>query len=263
MVVGNWRVEGWAGRGVYGTVYRAVSLHAGPAFPGALKLALHAEDPRFAREVQLLSLFDHPSIPHLLDHGVWQGPGGPLHPFLVMEWVNGVPLYEQARLQPPSTLQVLRWLSQLADALAALEAQQVVHRDVKGGNVLVRRTDGRAMLMDFGTGLYPGAVTLTPSLYFPGTPAYRSPESWLFERQFNTDASARYRATAADDLYALGVTACRLLTGEYPEVGAPVRDEQGRWHLRRSRLRKRLPPGLMRKPRRRRLQGRWPRSPLE
>ncbi len=229
--VGNWRVEGWAGRGVYGTVYRAVSLHAGPAFPGALKLALHAEDPRFAREAQLLSLFDHPSIPRLLDHGVWQGPGGLLHPFLVMEWVDGVRLYEHARLHPPSTLQVLSWLSQLADALAALEAREVVHRDVKGGNVLVRRTDGRAMLMDFGTGIYPGAVTLTPPLLFPGTPVYRSPESWLFERQFSTGASARYRAAPADDLYALGVTACRLLTGEYPELGAAQQDEQGRWHL--------------------------------
>jgi hypothetical protein len=229
-VVGNWRVEGWAGRGVYGTVYRAVPLHGGHASPVALKLALHAEDPRFAREAHLLSLFEHPSIPRLLDHGAWQGPGGRLHPFLVMQWVDGVPLYEQARLQPPSALQVLSWLSQLADALAALEAREVVHRDVKGGNVLVRRSDGRAMLMDFGTGISPGAVTLTPPLYFPGTPAYRSPEAVLFELQFSRDASARYRATPADDLYALGVTACRLLTGEYPEVGGPLQDAQGRWH---------------------------------
>jgi eukaryotic-like serine/threonine-protein kinase len=230
-VVGNWRVEAWAGRGVYGTVYRAVPLHARHAFPVALKLALHPEDPRFAREVHLLSLFEHPSIPRLLDHGAWQGPGGLRHPFLVMEWVDGVRLYDHARLHPPSSLQVLRWLSQLADALTELEAREVVHRDVKGGNVLVRRTDGRAMLMDFGTGIYPGAAMLTPPLWFPGTPAYRSPESWLFELQFSRDASARYRPAPADDLYALGVTACRLLTGEDPELGAPLRDEHGRWHL--------------------------------
>jgi hypothetical protein len=125
---------------------------------------------------------------------------------------------------------VLGVLAGLAGALAATHALGGVHRDVKGGNVLVRRSDGRAMLMDFGTGLYPGAVTLTPPLYFPGTPAYRSPEAVLFELQFSRDASARYRATSADDLYALGVTACRLLTGEYPEVGGPLQDEQGRWH---------------------------------
>src|SRR3954465_14381316 len=70
-VVGDWRVEAWASRGVYGTVYRAVPLQAPHASPAALKLALHPEDPRFAREVHLLSLFDHPSIPRLLDHGAW------------------------------------------------------------------------------------------------------------------------------------------------------------------------------------------------
>ncbi len=230
-VVGNWRVEAWAGRGVYGTVYRAVPLQAGHVSPVALKLALHPADPLFEREVHLLSLFDHPSIPRLLDHGMWLGPGGLLHPFLVMQWVDGVPLYDQARLQPLSPLQVLRWLSQLADALAALEARKVVHRDVKGGNVLVRRSDGRAMLMDFGTGIYPGAVTLTPPLWFPGTPAYRSPESWLFELQIRGDATARYLSASADDLYALGVTACRLLTGEYPEPGVPLQDKHGNWHM--------------------------------
>jgi serine/threonine protein kinase len=224
-------VEAPAGRGVYGTVYRAEPLHAGHASPGALKLALHPGDARFEREVHLLSLFEHPSIPSLLDHGLWRGPGGLHHPFLVMQWVDGVPLYEQARLQPPSLLQVLRWLGQLAEALAVLEARGVVHRDVKGGNMLVRRSDGRAMLMDLGSGIYPGAYTLTPPLVFPGTPAYRSPESWLFEMQFSRDATARYRATPADDLYALGVVACRLLTGAYPEMGAPLRDEQGRLHL--------------------------------
>jgi serine/threonine protein kinase len=229
--VGLWRVEAWAGCGVHGAVYRAVPMDNPLAAPVALKVALFPNNPRFAREVEVLSRAHHPSLPELYGHGAWQAPDGALHPFLAMQWVDGVPLYEQARLQPPSFLQVPRWLGQLAEALVAMEARGVVHRDVKGGNMLVRRSDGRAMLMDFGTGIYPGAATLTPPQWFPGTPAYRSPESWLFELQFSRDATARYQASPADDLYALGVTACRLLTGEYPEPGAPLQDEHGRWHL--------------------------------
>lgn len=239
-VMGDWRVEEWAGRGVYGAVYRAVPLRAGPSAPVALKLALLPEDPRFLREVELLSRCDHPSIPKLWGQGAWQSPSGTVHPFYVMEWVEGVRLYAQARRQPVTAEQVRCWLAQLASALAVLHAQGAVHRDLKGDNVLVRRSDGRAMLMDFGTCFYPGAATLTPPLGFPGTPAYRAPEAWLFERQFERDAMARYRATPADDLYALGVTACRLLTGEHAEPAHAFQDEHGTWHFERVAT----PPGF-------------------
>jgi hypothetical protein len=90
--------------------------------------------------------------------------------------------------------------------------------------------------MDFGTGLYPGAAPLTPALSFPGTPLYRSPESWLFEMRFYRDAQARFRPAPADDLYALGVTACRLLSGEYPEPAMPTRDEHGELRMPGVRL---------------------------
>ncbi|HYI02816.1 serine/threonine-protein kinase [Hyalangium sp.] len=243
--VGPWRVEGWAGCGIYGAVYRAVPDATEHATPVALKLALHPGDPRFAREGVLLSRVHHPSVPGLVAHGDWQHPGGPLYPFVAMEWVDGVPLYDQARLHPASCQQVLHWLAQLASALAALHAQGLVHRDVKGANILVRRADGRAVLTDFGTGIYPGAATLTPPLWFPGTPAYRSPESWLFELQFYREPTARYHAGPADDLYALGVTACTLLTGAYPEPGEPTQDEHGTWHLEAVIA----PPALLNNPR--------------
>jgi hypothetical protein len=243
-VVGTWRVEAWAGCGVHGAVYRAVSLRDEHASPVALKVALHPADPRFAREVELLSRCDHPSIPRLLDQGSWQSPAGTLHPFLVMQWVDGVPLYDQARLHPPHPPQVRLWLAQLAQALAALHAQGAVHRDLKGDNVMVRRSDGRAMLMDFGTGLYPGAAPLTPAMGFPGTPVYRSPESWLFELRFYSSSTARYTFAPADDLFALGVTACRLLTGEYPQPTEPSRDEHHTWHLENVLL----PPALLSNP---------------
>ncbi len=243
-VVGGWRVQAWAGHGSYGAVYRAVPCQNERSSPVALKLALHPDDPRFAREVVLLSRSEHPSIPRLVDHGSWRSASGTLHPFLVMEWVDGGPLYEQARLHPPNAAQVRLWLAQLAQALAVLHAQGAVHRDLKGDNVLVRRSDERAMLMDSGTGLYPGAASVTPAMGFPGTPLYRSPEAWLFEIQFHGSTTALYRPTAADDLYALGVTACRLLTGEYPELSEPFRDEHGAWPLKGVRL----PPALLRSP---------------
>lgn len=229
--VGPWRVESWAGRGVYGAVYRAVPVADAHADPVALKVALFPDDPRFAREVELLSRAHHPSLPELYGHGVWQASGGTLHPFLAMQWVAGLHLYDWARMHAPSPAQVLRLLAQLAGALHALHSLGCLHRDVKGENVLLRYPDSHAFLMDLGSGLHPGAATLTPPTVYPGTPAYRSPESWLFELQSRHKPSARYQAGPKDDLYALGVTACRLLTGEYPEPAAPTRDGHGAWRL--------------------------------
>ncbi len=97
------------------------------------------------------------------------------------------------------------------------------------------------MLTDFGTGIYPGADALTPPACLPSTPAYRSPEATVLELNALQDSSVRHMAQPADDLYALGVTACRLLTGEYPEPADPARDEQGHWSLQSVRV----PPQLL------------------
>ncbi|MDC0714158.1 serine/threonine-protein kinase [Stigmatella sp. ncwal1] len=230
-LVGSWRVLAWAGGGVHGAVYQAVPVNMERAPPGALKLALLPRDPRFAREVELLSRVHHPSLPRLRDSGIWQHPGGTLHPFFVMDWVDGAPLYDWAQRHLPSSQQVLRLLAQLARALQALHAQGCLHRDVKGDNVLVRHSDNLALLTDLGSGRYPDASTLTPGTLPPGTPAYRSPEACLFELQFFRNPQAHYSAQPTDDLYSLGVTAYRLVTGEYPEFCEPFRDEAGTWHL--------------------------------
>jgi hypothetical protein len=230
-VVGAWRVVAWGGRGVYGAVYRAVRVEVEDEHSGAvaLKLALLPKDPRFAREVALLEGSHHPSIPRLVDSGEWQHPTGTIHPFIVMEWIDGAPLYEWTRQHNPDSQQVIQLLGQLAGALQALHAQGAVHRDVKGDNVMVRHSDSRAILTDLGSGLPPEASLLTPQSLIPGTPAYRSPEAELFPLRFGRDATARYCAGPADDLYALGVTGYRLVTGQYPEFGEPFQDEAGTW----------------------------------
>jgi serine/threonine protein kinase len=207
-----------AGRGAHGAVYRALHVGQEHAPPVALKLALFPGDVRFAREVGMLSRCHHPHIPRLIDHGEWEYPSGTRHPYVAMQWIDGVPLYDWARLYHPTSQQMLRLLAQLALALQYLHAQDAVHRDVKGDNTLVRRSDGCLFLTDFGSSTYLGAAPLTRSSLPPGTPAYRSPEAWLFAALHRQDG-AHYTAGPADDLYALGVTACRLVTGAYPELG--------------------------------------------
>jgi serine/threonine protein kinase len=100
--LGPWRVLSLGGRGTHGTVYRAE--HTGHAPPGlvALKLAHRPMDPRFEREAEVLWRLRHPHVPRLLDRGWSRGPGEGLYPFLVMEWVEGVPLYAWAS-QPGRT----------------------------------------------------------------------------------------------------------------------------------------------------------------
>jgi hypothetical protein len=213
--------------GAYGAVYRAERVGDEGAGYVALKLAMHPGDERFEREVALLSRIFHPNVPRLRDYGVWIHAGG-VFPYLVMDWVEGVPLYEWARGRGLSSRQVLRTLAQVARALAATHAVGGVHRDVKGGNVLVRREDARALLIDFGACDFHGARTLTRELLPPCTPWYRSPESLRWQERHWNRRGAHYEPGPADDVYALGVTAYRFTTGTYPPpLEEVVQDEKG------------------------------------
>jgi hypothetical protein len=227
-VVGSWRVVDWSGRGSYGAVYRAVEVGQEKKGSAALKLAVQPEDPRYEREAWLLSRLEHENVPALWEDGVWKQAGRPF-PYLVMEWVEGVGLYEWAEARNPTSRQVLRVLAQVARALGAIHALQAVHRDVKGDNVRVRLEDGRVFLVDMGLASYPGASRHTRDALPPGTPAYRSPEAWRFALEPGRQPGDLYEAQPADDVFALGVTAWRLVTDEYPPSTYPKEDKAGVW----------------------------------
>jgi serine/threonine protein kinase len=235
--VGAWRVKAWQGQGGSGAVYRAERVGFRHSEPGALKLSLLRWNWRMEREVELLSRLSHPSIPRLLDRGGPQPPSGDEYPFFVMEWVEGMPLYAWAEQHAPSGAQVCRVLAQLARALEAVHAAGAVHRDVKGDNVLVRLPDRLPVLVDFGSCHFAGAQRITWQSLPPMTPAYLSPQAVVFYLHSQGQPDGYYPPSPADDLYALGVTAYRLVMGQYPARGEARQDEQGTWQVRSPDLR--------------------------
>jgi len=126
----------------------------------------------------------------------------------------------------------------------------VVHRDVKGDNVLVRLSDNFPVLIDLGSGHLQGAPRLTWQSLPPGTYEYLSVQACRFEISLARHRDGYYPPSPADDLYALGVTAYRLLMGQYPPPLDVLEDEVGAWHVISPDLRSllagnpRVPPGL-------------------
>jgi eukaryotic-like serine/threonine-protein kinase len=210
--IDTWRLLDRAGCGTYGAVYRAVRNGQPPV---ALKLALYPGDKRFEREAELLRRIHHPAVPRMLESGHWLGgPWAKAYPYLVMDWADGVPLYQWARAMHPTGRQVLQILAKLGRALQATHAAGCLHRDVKGDNVLVG-PGGQLTLVDFGCGTYPGAPPLTEGPLAPGTRPYRSLQALKHQRSPWRNITP-YEASTADDVYALGVTAYRMVTGVYP-----------------------------------------------
>ncbi|MCZ2826725.1 MULTISPECIES: protein kinase domain-containing protein [unclassified Modestobacter] len=161
---------------------------------------------RFRAEAQHSAGLVHPHIATLFDYGEVlpdASPRGEHLAYLVMELVRGESLAtllrRERRLSPDRTLQVLR---QCAAGLAAAHAADVVHRDVKPGNVLLA-DDGGVKLTDFGVAVSATSVPLTVTGEVVGTAHYLSPEQ-----------AAGTRATPASDVYALGLVGYECLAGQ-------------------------------------------------
>jgi eukaryotic-like serine/threonine-protein kinase len=225
--VGSYLVEARLGAGGFGTVFRA--RRGGQAY--ALKLLSLEEVGEWGvREVLALSRVRHPHVVRL--HGFWQWPDeAPRFHVVVMEYVEGRRLDVWTRTENPSALRALRLVLGVARALVAVHRAGVVHRDVKPANILVREQEGEAVLVDFGVSGWEEASSVTGGMMPPGTLSYRSPEAWRFAREHAGRPGARYQATPADDVYALGVVLYWLLTDTLPfraEEGVDVEAVLGR-----------------------------------
>jgi serine/threonine protein kinase len=212
--VGSWIVRERVGSGGHGVVFRAVHADRPNVGSYALKLALEPGDERFEREVWLLSRLHHPSVPRFEGSGFWTSAHGDTYPYVVMQWVEGVSLYAWAAEHGLTLRQAIGQLAQVARALEATH-RHGVHRDVKGGNIRVS-TEGQAVLLDFGSCWYRGATPLTEGSLPPNTGPYRSPQQLMFKFALRLGATGYYKAPPEDDVYALGITAYRLLAGAYP-----------------------------------------------
>jgi serine/threonine-protein kinase len=213
------------GRGGFGIVYKArqrnLQRHV------AVKMLLpHALDKptvtgRFKREAQLASSLHHPNTVLVHSYGthLWED-GAPGVPFLVMEYLVGETLQSYLNrvgfLPPDATLDILL---QVLGSLSEAHAQGIIHRDIKPGNIFLCTRNGMPSLvkvLDFGiakafdrSGQSAEGEVLTGTGVIPGTVDYMAPDL----------AMGDGTQTPAIDVYALGCTAYRMVTGVVPFQG--------------------------------------------
>jgi tetratricopeptide (TPR) repeat protein len=203
--LGRYEIVREIGRGGMGVVYEgrdgkldrrvAIKVLALPA--GGL-----ATRERFEREARAAAALNHPNIVSIYDVGEASGS-----PYLVMELVPGTSLEES----PPASLDEAIAIAKLVcEALEHAHGRGLVHRDLKPGNVLIVRDDGRltVKLTDMGIALTRGAARVTRAGAIAGTPTYMAPEH----------ASGK-EVDGRADLYGLGVMLYAWTAGRLPFEG--------------------------------------------
>tara|TARA_R110000782_G_scaffold210192_1_gene298284 strand:+ start:2525 stop:5611 length:3087 start_codon:yes stop_codon:yes gene_type:complete len=211
--IGRYRILGLIGEGGMGSVYKAeqdaprrtVALKVIKAGVASSRL-LH----RFEIEAQILGRLDHPGIATIYEAGTF-GEGRGAQPFFAMEFIEGQELLDYADLRKLGTRDRLRLLARIAEAVQHAHQKGVIHRDLKPGNILVTK-EGQIKVLDFGVARATDADIQTATMQtdigqLVGTIPYMSPE----QASGNPDD-----LDTRSDVYALGVIAYELLTGQMP-----------------------------------------------
>lgn len=210
--IGEFAIISRIGEGGMGTVYEAQQQR--PQRRVALKvlragLRSVSAPKRFEREAEILGRLQHPSIAQIYEAGTAETERGPVA-YLTMELVSGTRLTDYCHDNKLDVRQRLQLLADVADAVSHAHSRGVIHRDLKPANILVDE-NGRPRILDFGVARITDAdlqATLeTNTGQLVGTLAYMSPE------QVQGDTGAIDERT---DVYALGVIAYELLTGQIP-----------------------------------------------
>ncbi|MFE5671412.1 Stk1 family PASTA domain-containing Ser/Thr kinase [Agromyces sp. NPDC056523] len=210
LIDGRYQVRSRIARGGMATVYLATDLRLERRVAIKVMHGHLADDntfkTRFVQEARSAARLAHPNVVNVFD----QGQDADMA-YLVMEYLPGITLRDllkdYKRLTPEQTVDIL---DAVLAGLAAAHKAGIVHRDLKPENVLLA-DDGRIKLGDFGLARAASANTATGQALL-GTIAYLSPE-----------LVTRGVADARSDIYALGIMAYEMLTGEQPYVGeAPM-----------------------------------------
>jgi serine/threonine protein kinase len=205
----RYRVQRELGRGGMATVFLATDLEQGGEV--AIKilhptLAVSLGPSRFRQEIAMLRRLHHPGILPLLD----ASETGPLL-YFTAPYFRGSTLRSLIRRTGPLPLdRVVAITRDVASALDHAHGQNILHRDIKPGNILLDHD--RAVLFDFGVARAierTGVEGLTLSGIILGTPEYMSPEQ----------ASGETALDARSDIYALGCVVYEMLTGKQPFTG--------------------------------------------
>ena len=206
LTFGKYQTIEMLGRGGFATVYKAENTILGNIV--ALKVldaALATDETferRFLQEAQQTVRLDHPNIMRVLDLDKVDGKL-----FIVMEYVPGKNLRDSLIQQAVSLDQAAKIVRQIGSALDYAHSHQIVHRDVKPSNIMIR-DDGQVKLADFGIAKAVEGARLTLTGTTIGTPIYMSPE-----QSRGTELDGR------SDIYSLGIIAFELITGQVPFQG--------------------------------------------
>ena len=209
---GRYRLQRLIATGGMGQVWEAVDSRLGRRVAVKVLKQEFSSDPefieRFRAEARIVAMLNHPGIAAVHDYGETDMDGEGRTAYLVMELVNGEPLNSVLKRSGRLSLRhALDMLEQTGRALQVAHSAGLVHRDVKPGNILIT-PNGQVKLTDFGIAKAVDAAPVTQTGMVMGTAQYIAPEQALGED-----------ATAASDVYALGVVGYEAVSGKRPFTG--------------------------------------------